>query len=62
MISKILHEEYEPRFTIKESDVDIREATTNHHYGLVVLFINPMLFEGPFLERWRHGVRQMRAT
>ena len=34
---------------------------TNHHCGLAVLFINTLLFEGPCLERWRHGVRQMRA-
>lgn len=45
IIAKILQGEFEARFTIKERDVEIREANLNHHFDLFVLFVNTVLFE-----------------
>ena len=46
MIPKTLYPDYTARFTIEETEWDIRETTTTRHYGLVVLFINTLHFAG----------------
>lgn len=44
IISQTLQSDYEVTFTVLAGEAEIREASTTHNYGLVVLYLNTMFY------------------